>query len=132
MAGLGCGLGLPLLAFIGAVVFLLVREKQRKRNSIIEPNSYNFRPPPAMTLTHPAFRSIPTTRDGSDVASMQTANSPRPETPKHLQSFLDRYQAMNEKTGQVPVHRVELDGSPVTRPKQQMADRAIFQDGNRF
>lgn len=130
MAGLGCGLGLPLLFAICAAGFLFIRERSHRRGSIIEPASYDFKPPPPITIQHPAFRSVPGSRDGSDVMSLQTVNSSGRETPAHMRSFLDRYQAMNEKTGRVPVHRVELDGSPVRLPRHEPGDRAMIQDTN--
>ncbi|KAF2164898.1 hypothetical protein M409DRAFT_56255 [Zasmidium cellare ATCC 36951] len=130
MAGLGCGLGLPLLFAICAAVFLFLREKGWRRDSIIEPDSYNFRPPPPITIQHSPFRSAPVSRDGSDVGSMQTMTTNGQE---HLHSFLDRYHPMNEKTGKVPVHRVELDGSPVSMDRRrEMGERATIQEGNRF
>lgn len=130
MAGLGCGLGLPLLFFICAAAFLFIRERSHRRDSIIEPTSYNFQPPPPM-LQHPAFRSTPVSRDGSEIGSMQTVTTA--DGPAHLGSFLDRYQSMNEKTGRVPVHRVELDGSPINRgPRPPLSHQGTFDDGNRF
>ncbi|KAK4494146.1 hypothetical protein PRZ48_014444 [Zasmidium cellare] len=131
MAGLGCGLGLPLLFAICAAGFLFLREKGWRRDSIIEPDSYNFRPPPPIHIQHPTFGSAPVSRDGSEVGSMQTMTTNG--GPEHLHSFLDRYQAMNEKTGRVPVHRVELDGSPVSFDRRrEMGERATIQEGNRF
>lgn len=130
MAGLGCGLGLPLLFAIVAAGFFFMRERGWRRHSIVEPDSYTFRPPP--TIQHPAFRSMPVSRDGSEVGSMQTMTTNGHEQ-QHLHSFLDRYQAMNEKTGRVPVHRVELDGSPVSHDRRrEMGERATVQEGNRF
>ncbi|EME40690.1 hypothetical protein DOTSEDRAFT_65358 [Dothistroma septosporum NZE10] len=124
MAGLGCGLGLPLLFCICAAFFMWQRERNARPKLMYKlPDGHNefggFKAPPPMTspssgLRPPSF--------GSYQGSVHVAQTSRPGTPAYMQNYLERYQAaMHEKTGtsvKINVQPVEIGGTPIPMQRQ--------------
>lgn len=113
MAGLGCGLGLPLLFAVSAFVILYMRAKpQNSKKAYRLPdnhNEYRFTLPPPLHM-HPAHRTGPLSRDGSEHGSTRSG----PEAPTHMKKV---YASMSEKSaydsGSQSSRAVELPGSPI-------------------
>ncbi|CAK1358095.1 hypothetical protein CB0940_07254 [Cercospora beticola] len=146
MAGLGVGLGIPLLIAACTAIMLWNKERSRHPKLMYQlPDELNMdlKPmPPNMFPAHPAVRSIPPSRDGYPTSrdgipisrdgfptskesydyahSFRTVTPTTPiqgrETPQHMQTFAERYQAMNKQMGHSRMSeqsRYELDGQPV-------------------
>lgn len=123
MAGLGVGLGIPLL--IAACTAFVLWNKERARHpklmyQLPDDDIMDFKPPPSsMFPAHPAVRSIPPSRESnmSDLAAFRNGSpTSGRETPPHMQTFAERYQAMNKHMVRSPLqeqHSFELDGQPV-------------------
>lgn len=121
MAGLGCGLGLPLAFFLVVALCMLHKEKQKHAGPKLMyklPDNHQefqnaFRKPPSALRSH-SNMSIDTQRTGAYSAyglerenSVLTMDSAR---PTHAHSFLDRYGSISRdgKGTQAVVH--EMDG----------------------
>ncbi|KXT11997.1 hypothetical protein AC579_4636 [Pseudocercospora musae] len=119
MAGLGIGLAIPLLIAACAVIFLWQKERARKPRLMYQLPDDDFKSPQAL---RPAVHFIPASRDNSDACSFRTVT---PEIvqisgratpqykPDHLQSFQERYHAMNKNLIGLSIQAQELDGHPV-------------------
>ena len=118
MAGLGCGLGLPLGFALIAALILLRREKQKHAKPKLMyklpddvQSEFSFRPPPIPGRRVSEFSPSPLAN--SRRASMKTVGSTK---PAHVQSFLERYETMKKsaKVSELDLgrQRHELDGAP--------------------
>ena len=141
MAGLGCGLGLPLLFALLVTLYLLRQEKRRFNKPKLMyklpddcKDEFTFRPPlPPPVKEHPAYLSHTASRATSTVTSrrgsMRTLRSPGP--PVHMealpQSFIERYETM-KKTALVQEEalanpRHELHGIPKEVVRHELGER---------
>lgn len=114
MAGLGCGLGLPLFFALCAALILLRRERQKYAKPKLMyklpdncKDEFTFRPPQRVG-SQPSFSS-PSSLNPSRRQSLRTLSSGR---PAHMQNFLERYEAMKRKGELNGLQRHELDSSP--------------------
>lgn len=118
MAGLGVGLGIPLL--IASCLALLLYRKDRARtpklmyplpDDLADPYTSKDGKPLHPGLVTAATRP-PVSRDGS-ILSFNTmgGNNGGATTPAHMQTFAERYQVMKGASGGFQIQRVELDGS---------------------
>lgn len=139
MAGLGCGLGLPLLFCICAAFFMWRRERNGRPKLMYKlPDDHNefggFKAPSSSTMASPTFGLRPPSF-ASYHGSVHVAQASRPGAPAYMQSYLERYQAtMNEKTGKsvrVNVQPVEIGGTPIPMKKQDGVRSPSRQEGVR-
>lgn len=118
MAGLGIGLAIPLLIATCTAIFLWQKERARRPKLMYQLPDEDLRPTP----TQPAVHFIPASRDNSDACSFRTVTpeivqvsgrgTPQ-QKPDHMQTFQERYHAMNKNLLGLSVVAQELDGQPV-------------------
>lgn len=108
MAGLGCGLGLPLGFFLIVALCALYKERQNHTGPKLmyklpdNHNEFGFRPPPPALRAHSNYSNF-------SIDSRQTSQT-IDNKPANPHSFLDRYDTMKRegKISEFQVH--ELDG----------------------
>lgn len=112
MAGLGCGLGLPLTFFLVVALCALYKERQNhtgpKLMYKLPDNHHEFpyqRPPP------PGLTAVPSRAHSNfSIDSRFTSQTMESSKPANPHSFLDRYDSMKRegKVAEFQVH--EMDG----------------------
>lgn len=125
MAGLGFGLAIPLF-IVACIAFRLWRRERARTPKLMYPlpdeDTFDLKPPPSNYFpSHPAVRSIssrdgyPAGKDSYDLGSFRPISPTQGrETPPHMQTFAERYQAMNKGFGNLHEQSsFELDGQPV-------------------
>ncbi|CAK3931701.1 Hypothetical predicted protein [Lecanosticta acicola] len=135
MAGLGCALGLPLLFCLLAIALSLHRRSQRAKppklmyklpddHDDFHSHSHFPRPLPPLDRSRTALSPLspmPVSRNGSEWSlAMSSAGKESLAPPVHMQSFLERYQAMSEKANGGRTRVVELPGSPTVHELSDM------------
>ncbi|KAK5133728.1 hypothetical protein LTR08_007482 [Meristemomyces frigidus] len=120
MAGLGCGLGLPLFFALCAALVLLRREKQKyaapklmyKLPDDCKEDQVNLRPPQLFDSSSASPAPGANSTTGSRRGSLRTVGSKK---PAHVQNFLDRYEKMKKGLAHemdLGNERHELDSTP--------------------
>ena len=125
MAGLGFGLAIPLF-IVACFAFRLWRRERARTPKLMYPlpdeDTFDLKPPPSNYFQpHPAVRSIssrdgyPAGKDSYDLGSFRPISPTQGrETPPHMQTFAERYHAMNKGFGNLHEQSsFELDGQPV-------------------
>lgn len=122
MAGLGAGLGIPLVLTACFTLYLWNKHRHQGPKTMYQlPDSEAIRDwkspvaPPAYAM-RPTVPATPLTRNGSDLASIRTVTpSSDRHAPPHVQSLPARYQSEIKGTssGGARTFIPELDGQPV-------------------
>ena len=146
MAGLACGIALPLLFAIGMLYYLLRREKRRFSKPKLMyklpddvKEDYSFKPPPpvgqASTLasdrsSHASGATSNATSRRGSLRTLGTLSTSRPVVSQatfpssHSQTFLERYETMKRnaqiQSQEVSMPRHELDSITAGTPTKEI------------